>query len=183
LLDTLAAVSAVPDTQPILALSGELWEAEEAIELTRVLQDIPVIRQRGTTLGQRIAAAHADAAERFPGSAVLQIGMDTPQIGPRLLDDCCRALASPGTDAVLGRATDGGWWALGLQDPLAAASIASVPTSRDNTGELTAQALRAHGLRVAELPELSDVDTAADAWEVAESLPGSRFAAAVEELR
>jgi hypothetical protein len=85
-------------------------------------------------------------------------------------------------DAVLGPATDGGWWALGLRDPRAAAAIADVPTSRDDTGERTLDALRAAGLRVQLLPELTDVDTAADAVAVAGVAPWTRFAAAVAAL-
>ena len=83
---------------------------------------------------------------------------------------------------MLGPAADGGWWALGLRDPRAAAAIAGVPTSRDDTGERTVHALRAAGLRVGLLPELTDVDTAADAAVVARLAPGTRFAAAVAGL-
>jgi glycosyltransferase A (GT-A) superfamily protein (DUF2064 family) len=80
---------------------------------------------------------------------------------------------------VLGPATDGGWWVLGLRDPRAAALVADVPTSRDDTGARTLHALRAGGLRVGLLPELTDVDTAADAVAVAAVAPAGRFAAAV----
>ena len=84
--------------------------------------------------------------------------------------------------AVLGPAADGGWWALGLRDPRLARVVADVPTSRDDTGERTLHALRAAGLRVGVLPELTDVDTAADAVAVARAAPWTRFAAAVAAL-
>lgn len=181
LLDTLDAVRAVPDAYPVLALAGDLADAERKDEITRALSGVPVLSQRGNSLGQRIAAAHADAAALSVGSPILQIGMDTPQVHSGLLAQGAEALARPGVDAVLGPATDGGWWALGLREPLAAGSISSVETSRPDTGMRTAQALRYHGLRVGTLPELSDVDTVVDASQVALTVPGGRFAAAVRE--
>ena len=51
-----------------------------------------------------------------------------------------------------------------------------------NPGERTAHAMRAAGLRVGLLPELTDVDTAADAAVVARLAPTTRFAAAVAGL-
>ncbi|MDT7600215.1 MAG: uncharacterized protein QOK26_2292, partial [Pseudonocardiales bacterium] len=90
--------------------------------------------------------------------------------------------AAVGPDAVLGPAADGGWWALGLRDPRAAKAIASVPTSRPDTGEATLRALRAAGLSVAVLPELRDVDTAEDALAVAAAGAGRRFSAEVAAL-
>ncbi|MBN6038487.1 DUF2064 domain-containing protein [Amycolatopsis sp. 195334CR] len=182
LLDTLVAARAVPDARTVVALSGDLAEAEEGVEIASLINDLPVYSQRGDSLGERIAAAHADAASRYPGLPSLQIGMDTPQASPRLLAECARSLNAPGADAVLGPATDGGWWVLGLRDPLIAASIADVPTSRDDTGRRTTTALRAGGLQVREVPTLSDVDTAEDAVRVRDLVPGSRFANAVAGL-
>ncbi|MDN5858129.1 MAG: DUF2064 domain-containing protein, partial [Pseudonocardia sp.] len=128
-------------------------------------------------LGARIAAAHADAATLLPGRASLQIGGDTPQVDAALLAGCARLLES--ADAVLGPATDGGWWLLGLRDPRVAELITGVPTSCADTGAMTLRALRAAGLRVALAPQLCDVDTVADAVEVAAVAPRTAFAAAV----
>lgn len=179
LLDTLDAVLAVPRTITAVALTGQPEQGEQATALTAALRATAVLRQRGNTLGERIRAAHADAAAVAPGTPVLQIGMDTPQIDPGLLGHCLDVLDQPGADAVLGAAPDGGWWALGLRDPVQAGLIADVPTSRPDTAARTLAALRAAGCRVAALPELTDVDTATDATAVAAQLPASRFAAAV----
>ena len=182
LLDTLDAVLAVPHTASVVAMTGHLGEAEQAEALGAALAATSVLAQRGDRLGERIAAAHADAAALLPGRPVLQIGMDTPQADARLLAHCLDVLDQPGIDAVLGPATDGGWWALGVRDPAAAGLVAQVVTSRADTGVRTLAALRAAGLRVAQLPELPDVDTAEDAATVALGAPAGRFAAAVAEL-
>ncbi len=58
-----------------------------------------VIPQRGDGLGERLAAAFDDVSP-----PALLVGMDTPQLTPRLLLDGMRALAEHGVDAVLGPA-------------------------------------------------------------------------------
>ncbi|MGQ0576967.1 MAG: TIGR04282 family arsenosugar biosynthesis glycosyltransferase [Pseudonocardia sp.] len=181
LLDSLAAARSVPGGVAVAVLAGDLHRAARRAALDGALRGMPVLVQRGAGLGARIAAAHRDAAALLPGRATLQIGMDTPQAGP-MLADAAALLHHPGTDAVLGRAADGGWWALGLRDPAAATLVADVPTSRDDTGERTLAALRGAGLRVASLPELIDVDTVADARAVAAAAPATRFAGAVRAL-
>ncbi|GAA5122368.1 TIGR04282 family arsenosugar biosynthesis glycosyltransferase [Pseudonocardia adelaidensis] len=179
LLDTIDAVSGVRGAEPVVALTGRLAGAVRRAELTAALRGCRVVAQRGHGLGERIAAAHLDTAALLAGRPTLQVGMDTPQAGSALLATCLERLHAPGTDGVLGLAADGGWWAMGLRDPRAAGLVAGVPTSRDDTGERTLRALRDGGLRVGLLPELTDVDTAADARTVADAAPDGRFAAAL----
>jgi uncharacterized protein len=178
-LDTLDAVLAVPQVIPVVALTGDLGRAVDAAALNARLPALTVLEQRGTTLGERIAAAYADTAAVLGHRPVLQIGMDTPQVDARLLSQCLELLQAEGVDAALGPATDGGWWVLGVRRPELAKLIADVPTSRPDTGARTMAALRTSGTRVLKLPELSDVDTWADAVAVAAQVPEGRFAAAV----
>jgi uncharacterized protein len=180
LLDTLDTTAAVPDSRTLVAMTGDLADAARRGDVRCALGRAERTRQRGDGLGERIVAAEADAARRFPDSPTLLIGMDTPQVGPLLLAEGLRLLQD--ADAVLGLAADGGWWALGLRDPDAAGPVAEVPMSRSDTGERTLAALRGAGLRVAALPELTDVDTAVEAVAVAAAVPGSRFAAAVDRV-
>jgi len=182
LLDTLDAVLAVPRVTSVVALTGDVVNAIDAAELAARLRATTVLPQRGTTLGQRIATSHADAAAVAGQLPVLQIGMDTPQVDAGLLGQCLDLLDGDGVDAVYGPAADGGWWALGVRRPAVAELIAPVPTSLPDTGARTLAVLRAAGCRVVELPELSDVDTWEDATTVAAEVPGGRFAAAVAAL-
>ncbi|MGH4024480.1 MAG: TIGR04282 family arsenosugar biosynthesis glycosyltransferase [Pseudonocardiaceae bacterium] len=182
LLDTMRAVRAVPGTTPVVALAGRLDGACRAAELRAELASVAVFAQRGRSFGDRLAAAHADVAHALAGLPVLQIGMDTPQVSAELLGECAGALQRDGLDAVLGPATDGGWWALGLVDPRHGAVLRAVPMSRPDTGAATLTALRRAGLRVGLLPELTDVDRMTDARLVAAQLPGSEFAKAVKAV-
>jgi rSAM/selenodomain-associated transferase 1 len=172
LADTLDAVRAVPGCRRVLALDGGPVCRPTGFE---------VVRQHGGGLGERIAAAFADTAAGGVGP-ILQVGMDTPQISPRLLAGCLAALAAPRVDAVLGPAEDGGWWALGLHDHRYAGLLAAVPMSTPDTYRLTLAALRSAGLRVAALPRRQDVDLWPDALAVADQAPHTRFAAEVRRL-
>lgn len=182
LLDTLDAVLAVPEVTPVVALTGDLGCAVDTLALSARLRTVTVLEQRGTTLGQRIAAAHADTVATVGHRPVLQIGMDTPQVDATLLSKCLDLLDGDGVQAALGSATDGGWWALGLRAPELVELIADIPTSRPDTGARTMAALRASGARVVELPELSDVDTWRDAVAVADEVPEGRFAAVIAAM-
>lgn len=170
LLDSLDTVRATPGVTPVLALHGRLADAEEAAELTAATAGWQILPQRGTDLGDRLANAHADVADDYPGRPVLQIGMDTPQLTSAQLYAAVHRLTL--TDAVLGPAIDGGWWALGLHNPRYAAVLRAVPMSTALTGHHTIVALRNGGLRVDPLPLLRDVDEWADALAVAASTSG-----------
>ncbi len=155
LADTLSAALRVPGVRPVLVLEGRAgpW----------LPPGIAVISQRGAGLDQRLAAAFDDC-----GGPALLIGMDTPQVTPALLRGCVDALMAPGIDAVLGRATDGGWWAGGLRRPDATAFL-GIPTSLPTTGALQRRRLAGLGLTVSDLPVLSDVDVWSDALSLAEA--------------
>ena len=165
LADTLDAVLATPAARRVLVLDGPAGDWVPA--------GVDVLAQRGDGLDQRLAHAFADV-----GAPALLIGMDTPQVTPADLADGLTRLLAPGTDAVLGPAPDGGYWAIGLRtaDPHA---FLGVPMSTARTGRAQLARLRALGLHVALLPALRDVDRIADAHAVAALVPGGRFARAL----
>jgi len=171
LADTLDAVAAAPAVTRALVVDGDHPAPPGWIRMA----------QRGGPLSERLAHAYADT--HIPGMASLLIGMDTPQVSAALLEAAIHQLSADDTDAVLGAAEDGGWWALGLRDPRHAEVLRDVRTSVATTGALTLAALQSRDVRVAYLPVLRDVDTAADAHAVAALCPGnSRFALAVHKL-
>ncbi|MDH2425592.1 TIGR04282 family arsenosugar biosynthesis glycosyltransferase [Sphaerisporangium sp. TRM90804] len=171
LRDTLHAVAATPVDRRVLALDGRpgSW----------LPYGFTVIPQRGDGLDQRLAAAFEEAHRLRPLPVIL-IGMDTPQVTPGLLNTAVTLLASH--DAVYGPAADGGFWLLGLRRP-DPSLLLGVAMSRPSTGAAQLRRLHEAGLDVAHLPELADVDTAADAFHVASRAPGSRFAAALAAIR
>lgn len=166
LADTLDAVRRTPVAARVLVVDGDV----SAPGFTSV-------PQVGGDMDARLGAAFDDASGR--GLPALLVGMDTPQLTPQLLERACRALLE--NPAVLGLAEDGGWWALGLQQP-AGDLLRGVPTSRDDTGALQAERLHTAGLHVHELPVLRDVDTVQDALAVAALAPSSRFAATLAPM-
>ncbi len=168
LADTLEAVAATAAVRRVLALDGVpgAWLPE----------GFEVIVQRGDGLDQRLAAAFEDT-----GGPALLIGMDTPQVTPSLLTHAIDELLSPGTDAVLGPADDGGWWAMGLRVPDGRA-VEGVPMSTGHTGRAQLRRLEELGRRVKMLPALRDIDRFTDAVDVAERLPGSMLHATLSEI-
>ena len=172
LLDTVLAIEAASiDGHRVLGLDEPVpWLARPGWR---------TMPQRGDGLDERLASAFEDV-----GGPALLVGMDTPQVTPRLLEDAVSRLRLPNVDAVLGEALDGGYWAIGLRRPVPSAFL-GVPMSAATTAMETRARLRAAGLRVADLPKLRDVDTIEDAWTVARDAVvargagGSRFAAAL----
>ncbi|MCW2935318.1 MAG: hypothetical protein JWM19_6280, partial [Actinomycetia bacterium] len=166
LADTLDAVAAAPVARRVIALAGQAggW----------LPPGFEVVPQRGNGLDERLAAAFADAYGRDRLPMVL-IGMDTPQVAPELLADAALPLVSGEADASFGPAADGGYWLLGLRAP-DWSLLHGVPMSRSDTGQVQLRRLTDAGLRVAMLPELTDMDHAEDAARIAAQVPGSRFA-------
>jgi uncharacterized protein len=149
LADTLATVAATPAPRRVCVLEGApgAW----------LPAGVEVLPQRGGPLDERLAAAFDDV-----GGPALLVGMDTPQLSPRLLAEAAARLMRPGTGAVLGLADDGGWWAIGLRRPDPALFI-GVPMSEDTTGLVQLARLEGAGLETDLLPQLRDMDTIDDA--------------------
>lgn len=173
LRDTLTAVATARTGPRVLALDGEL----DGFAPQLAAAGFTVIAQRPGALGDRLAGAFSDVS----GPALL-IGMDTPQVAARHLE-----VDFDGADALLGLAVDGGFWAIGLSEGAAnridpARVFADVPMSTSRTGAAQLARLVGLGLTVSLLPPMRDVDTPADAEQVAAAYPDLEFSRRYREL-
>ena len=109
-------------------------------------------------LGARMATAFAKAFANGAGRVAI-IGTDCPGLRASHLTQAFAELET--ADLVLGPATDGGYYLLGLRQPRPEL-FANKAWSTDSVLADTLADARRLGLRVALLPELHDVDTAAD---------------------
>lgn len=168
LVDTLNSVAAVASERRVLVLDGEpgSWLSD----------GFQVMSQRGTGLDERLASAFEDAHD---GRPMLLVGMDTPQVTPSQLQGAAELMREG--CAVLGEALDGGWWAIGLQEPRREI-FEGVPMSTPDTGRLQRERLERLGIKVASLEVLRDIDTAGDARAVAEEHPHLRFSKMLESM-
>jgi rSAM/selenodomain-associated transferase 1 len=114
------------------------------------------------SLGERMAHAFAEAFAAGAGRVVI-IGTDCPGLSADLLRQAFAQLATH--DLVVGPATDGGYYLLGMKQ-LHARLFTDKQWSTATVLPATLADAARLGLRVAQLPTLADVDSAADlaAW-------------------
>ena len=174
LMDTLRVCESVfAPGRRLVALAGAVDDGVLPDALRAALRGWRVLPQVGSGLGERLAAAHR-MAHALVGGPVVQIGMDTPHVTPRHLEQVIAA-ARTGRP-VLGRAHDGGWWVLASTCPADVAGLHEVAMSQPDTWAATlASVARSAGV-VLPAAELGDVDTAADAALAAAAAPDTAFA-------
>jgi rSAM/selenodomain-associated transferase 1 len=136
--------------QVYLAVGPEAAIASRAWPLS-----LPRLAQGPGDLGARMQRI----MDRLPRGPVVIIGTDIPGIGAAHIRSAFKLLASQ--DAVFGPAPDGGYWLVGLRRRL------RVPRAFSRVRWSTQHALadtRANldGMRLAEVPTLSDVDEATE---------------------
>ncbi|MDZ4829786.1 MAG: TIGR04283 family arsenosugar biosynthesis glycosyltransferase, partial [Phycisphaerae bacterium] len=119
--------------------------------------DLPCAAQRDGDLGQKMHAAFTHML-READAAVL-IGTDCPDISSGLLNMALEGLQS--ADVVLGPATDGGYYLVGLRRP-APSFFEEMEWSTSTVLAKTLERASVLGLSVQLLPTLSDVDEPQD---------------------
>ncbi|WP_210513817.1 TIGR04282 family arsenosugar biosynthesis glycosyltransferase [Hymenobacter terricola] len=121
-------------------------------------------RQTGATFGARLSRAmHEAFASGY--EQLLVIGNDCPQLDVGLLRRALAMLAMTG--AVLGPATDGGVYLLGVARTYFDSAVwAALPWQTALLGRALAHRLRAAGAAVQQLPALADVDNEQDLAQV-----------------
>jgi rSAM/selenodomain-associated transferase 2/rSAM/selenodomain-associated transferase 1 len=122
-------------------------------------------------LGCRMAAAFAEAFREGAKRTVL-IGTDCPEITPELIREAFERLAT--CDLVLGPATDGGYYLIGLRRP-APGLFNGIRWGSQRVSEDTLRAASELSLSVSLLKTLSDVDRPEDlaVWHRARQLPSA----------
>ncbi|MCC5790588.1 MAG: DUF2064 domain-containing protein, partial [Opitutales bacterium] len=92
----------------------------------------------------------------------LCLGGDCPGLSEAMLRQAAQVLEE-GAEVVFGPTPDGGYYLVGMKEEQPGL-FAGIPWSSSETLSASLEKTRSLGLKVALLPELSDVDTLAD-WE------------------
>lgn len=152
------AEAGVPATVWLADAAGAAPTATEAREWAGLTAQC----QLAGNLGERMAAAFAAAFAAGAGRVAI-IGTDCPGLRASHLQQAFALLDAH--EVVLGPATDGGYYLLGLRQPTPELFQNKTWSTATVLADTLADARRL-GYRVACLPELRDVDTAADlaAW-------------------
>ena len=151
---TAVTSAAVPVTVWLADTVGSRPTTEEA----REWRGLAARSQAAGDLGQRMAAAF-DAAFAAGAGRVVIIGTDCPGLTAALLGEAVAHLVHH--DAVLGPATDGGYYLLGLRRPVPELFVNKAWSTASVLADTLADAKQLQ-LSVALLPELQDVDTVED---------------------
>ena len=167
-LDTLDAARSLPDADLLVACEP----ASEVAAMRGIAgAGVDVLAQRGETLGERLAHLFEDTF-RLGYESVLIVGSDLPDLPAGALTTARTALASPGERVVLGPATDGGYYLVGLSRPKPEL-FKDVDWGTNRVMEQTTAIAARIGLPVERLHEWSDVDTLADLARVSASPIGN----------
>jgi rSAM/selenodomain-associated transferase 1 len=126
---------------------------------------LKLLPQSPGDLGSRLEAAFEAAFQQ--ADRVVVVGTDAPGVDAEVVDEAFRSLKT--VDLVLGPASDGGYYLLGLRDP-APELFREIPWSTGEVLEETLSRAKTAGLRWALLPVLRDLDTSKDWEEMREGL-------------
>jgi rSAM/selenodomain-associated transferase 1 len=114
--------------------------------------------QQGNNLGEKMH--HATETTLAENTFVVLIGSDCPAITTDILNQSCQHLSN-GKDAVLGPASDGGYYLIGLKEPNPEI-FQDIVWGEGDVAEGTRQNFADLSLDYVELEELSDIDTPED---------------------
>ena len=131
---------------------------QETLLVPEVPPGLPRVPQVDGDLGARLKASFASAFQQGRDPCVI-IGTDAPDLPVRFLQEALDQLATH--DVVLGPAKDGGYYLIGLRQPMPAL-FDGIPWSGPEVCKTTLQKAQQIGKTCYTTPEWSDVDTLAD---------------------
>ena len=136
-------------------------------------QGYEYIPQKGADLGERMATAFLDA---FAGGhrRVILMGSDFPDLPRSFIEESLDALNTH--DVVIGPATDGGYYLIGLRkETFIQEAFEGMDWSTEEVFRQTLSILKAHRRRVYVLPVWNDIDTIEDLRQLMERSEASGF--------
>jgi rSAM/selenodomain-associated transferase 2/rSAM/selenodomain-associated transferase 1 len=162
LLDTFDAVARIRE--------ADLFVAFEPAEALAEFQSLVggaagLLPQRGDTLGERMHNVFADLFGRGYSNVVM-VGSDVPTLPPVYVEQAFDGLREHRRQVVIGPATDGGYYLIGLSRPCPELFL-SIPWSTPEVLSATLSAAEKLRLSAALTPEWYDVDDVADLRRVA----------------
>jgi rSAM/selenodomain-associated transferase 1 len=173
LRDTLDAMRKVPGVEPVIGYLPN--DAQDYFH--QLAPDMSLIRQRGSSLGERLDGLLKQALTGGSRKAVV-MDSDSPTLPVDYLSMAFEQLTE--TDVVLGPTTDGGYYLIGVKQPQPRL-LRQVQMSTSHVLADTLALARASRLSVSLLPNWYDVDTIADLHrlesEIAEMSTNGRAAA------
>ena len=126
------------------------------------------IRQTGEDLGERLYSGLREMSAEF--DLVAAVGSDHPDLPAAIVEEGFEKLAA-GCDVVLGPATDGGYYLIGVtRRSIHREMFSDIDWSTDRVLQQTLDRCQRLGVRVEELISLQDVDTPGDLRQLARRL-------------
>ncbi|HLG16596.1 MAG TPA: TIGR04282 family arsenosugar biosynthesis glycosyltransferase [Blastocatellia bacterium] len=155
--DTIESMESVSAAQVVVSYTPE---GDESYFDGILSNGHPLLAQRGEGFGDKLFNALDDLLrDGFDTAAIMNA--DSPTLPRRYLAECFEELARPGDRVVLGPATDGGYYLIGIKQPhrrlfedITWSTSSVLAETLDRAAEL--------GLEVKLLPEWYDVDGVAE---------------------
>jgi hypothetical protein len=156
LRDVAAAIEAVPEAFGRRGYGVYAPAGAEDIMRQLLPGEFGLLLQAGDDLGHVLLGA-TRALLLAGHDCVLLVNGDSPTLPPRLLMEAIEALREPGDRVVLGPASDGGYYLIGLKHPHQQL-FANIAWGTETVARSTRQRAAEIGLETALLPEWYDVD-------------------------
>ena len=173
--DTLRVISELRQMQPIITYAAD----ERFPDLRWLDTELPMMAQRGATLGDRLIRAF-DEAFSHGAPSVLALGSDAPELSSGWLGQALEALRRH--DLVVGPTRDGGYHLIGLTRPQPTL-FRDMPWSQPQLLTATLAEAARLGLSVQRLAPIEDLDTPEDLKRYLASAGRTSMSAAAQCLR
>jgi uncharacterized protein len=171
--DILTNLLAVSESVPVDCYAAYSPPGSEALFRNLLPQQVRMLPPRSTGLANSLPDAIEDLLTGGYEGACL-VNADSPTLPTSLLLEAITRLRAPGDRVVLGPATDGGYYLIGLKHPHRRL-FHDIAWSTERVYRQTAERAASIGLEVATLPAWYDVDDAASlGWLCRELFEGHR---------